>query len=413
MKKRKLRKGAAALLLTMAVLLLASVLYLIFNFNIHFVGAKSIHENSAKYKTRNCLVFYPEGENDGKQVAKQICSQNNKKDAIYDYVLKPYGDYRMVDYGTGLNYFVDTDNKQLKIDKQLAGDKAQQIISDFIRYTAKKSGMEEAFHVDYLKKTAPSNIELENISYTIEGDDALVEVKDFEMTLRIPLKYLQSELGINLGYSNTIYQKPRFIDPTRPMLAFTFDDGPNIETTSKIVDTLALYDGVGTFFCLGQRMRVDKEIPFIKMVIEKGNEYGSHTQSHRDLTKLSESEAKEEIMTPANDLKDGFGYQMQLYRPPYGSRNSYVDDLSPLTAIIWNVDSEDWNSRDKEAIKNKVYSEVDENDIVLFHDIYESTAEAIEDIVPYYVDKGYQLVTVSELMTALGIKEDAAYFAGR
>ena len=147
--------------------------------------------------------------------------------------------------------------------------------------------------------------------------------------------------------------------------------------------------------------------------MEQGNEYGSHTQSHPNLTNLSSEAALEEIMIPANDLKNGFGYEMRLYRPPYGSHDSNVDNISPYPAILWNVDSEDWKSRNPDAIKEQVYSQVDENDIVLFHDIYDSTAQAVEDIIPYYVDKGYQLVTVSEMMEVLGIDYNKPYFSGR
>ncbi len=412
-KKRRLRKGLLPVLLILLLLIGGAGIYFFLNFNIHFIGVKSIHENAEKFNNKNCLVFYPAGNSYAEDVAKTICMNNTQDNAIYDYVLKPYGDYYMVDYGLGEKYFLDKDNKLLSIDSADINDNVKKMISDYLRYEAKKSGNDEAFTVAFMEKTYVNNLDITNARYSIDGEYLKVELTDFDYDIHLPLKYVQSEIGINLGYENELYKKPRYIDPDRPMLALTFDDGPYIPVTTKIAATLAYYDGVATFFCLGERLRPDEEIPFIKTLVEQGNEYGSHTQSHLNLTNLSSEAALEEIMIPANDLKNGFGYEMRLYRPPYGAHDSNVDNISPYPAILWNVDSEDWKSRNPDAIKEQVYSQVDENDIVLFHDIYDSTAQAVKDIIPYYVDKGYQLVTVSEMMEVLGIDYNKPYFSGR
>lgn len=412
MKKRKLRKGAVVVILVLLVAIVGLFLYLFLFFNFKFIGVNSIHADALKYQEKHCLVFYPDGDNPGLELAKKMCKEG-EEDTIYDYALKPYGDYKLVDYGQGDKYFIDQNNKELVIIIDDINDNAKKIISDYLRYEAKKQKRDEAYSITFLEKTHVSNLDLSNVAFDVEGENLLVDIPEFDIEVAVPLKYMQTELGKNFGYTNELYVKPRYVDPDRPMIAMTFDDGPNIKTTSIIMDTLEYYDGAGTFFCLGERLRQDKEIPFIKEAIEDGHEYGSHTQSHKDLTKLSSNEIVEEISIPANDLKNGFGYEIKLYRPPYGARNSEVDAASPYPAIMWNVDSEDWLSRDVESIKNVVYSEVDDKDVILFHDIYETTAEAIKEIVPKFISEGYQLVTVSEMMNALGLDYSVKSFAGR
>ncbi|MBR2578034.1 MAG: hypothetical protein IKE38_03790, partial [Erysipelotrichaceae bacterium] len=137
---------------------------------------------------------------------------------------------------------------------------------------------------------------------------------------------------------------------------------------------------------------------------------------------LSVSEARNEIMIPFHDLYDnqyGFGYMMKTFRPPYGSTNDSVDTATGLTAVLWNVDSLDWSYRLKydhddcvEVIFNKVVSEADENDVILFHDIYQTSVDAACELVEYFIREGYQVVSASELMEALGL-EGVSHFSGR
>lgn len=411
-KRRKLRRGALAILMLLVIIVISAIMYLLLNFNLKFIGVKSIHEDALKYQQSHCLAFYPEGENGGYDVAKSLCDGVDD-DRIYDYILKPYGDYTLVDYGQGDKYFIDKDNKLLSITSSDINDEAKQIISDYLRYQAKKGGEDRAYTLEFIEKSHVSKLDLSDATYDVEGENLLVNIPSFETEVLIPLKYIQEPIGKNFGYADELYQKPRYVDPNRPMIALTFDDGPYIPTTSAIVDALEYYDSVGTFFCLGNRLRPDKEIPFIKEAIEKGNEYASHTQSHRNLTNLDSASVLEEIVTPANDLKNGFGYEITLYRPPYGARNSSVDEASPYPAILWNVDSEDWKSRNSETIKSTVYAQTDDKDIVLFHDIYEFTANAVIDIIPEFISQGYQLVTVTELMQTLDIDPNINMFSGK
>lgn len=411
-KVRKVRKSALIVLLIIIICIIGLLLFLFTSFNFKFIGKKSIHENSAKYQNAHCLVFYPNGTDNGGKVAESLC-KGVKDDRIYDYTLKPYGDYKLVDYGQGTKYFIDSEGKELTISNEDIDGSAKQIISDYLRYQYKKEGRDEAYTTDFYEKSYVDNLDLSDSEYHVDGENLVVSLPSFDIDVNVPLKYMQAIIHKNLGYPNELYVKPRYIDPNRPMVAITFDDGPYIPTTSQIVDTLSYYDSVATFFCLGSNLRLDKEVPFIKEVVERGNEYASHTQSHLNLTKLDYDSIKEEILTPYNDLKDGFGYEMRLYRPPYGSLSDSVYEAQPFPAILWNVDSEDWKSRNPSTIKEVVYGSVDENDIVLFHDIYQTTADAMSEIVPELISRGYQLVTVSELMDALDVGYDTNRFSGK
>ncbi len=405
-----------ALKQTIVFFVTAAVVFLL-QVNWHFLGVKPAHDDAYKYQTRACLAFYPKSEK-GRSVAKDLC-ENAEKNSIFDYALIPYGDYYLVQYNDGTNYYVDYDYNELEI-KEIS-EKGRVIISDYLRYSMKKDEIDKAYTYEFLMETKPENIDISNCKYEVVGKDLKIYFPKYDYDLLIPLKYMQEAANINLGYENELYVKPRYVSENRKMICFTFDDGPNIKTSSKIVDKLYELDSSGTFFVLGNRLS-QNVIEFCRDSIEKGMEYGSHTQSHTSLTKLSESQIYNEIMTPYHDLYDGeygFGYMMKVFRPPYGNRNSTVDNATFLTAILWNVDSLDWKYRTMydhdecvDVIFNKVVKETDENDVVLFHDIYETSADAVCELIEYYVKEGYQIVNVSELMAYLNI-ENVSHFSGR
>lgn len=372
-----------------------------------------------KYQTKEALVYYPNTKN-ARAIARDI-AKNLKKNDIVDYALIPYGDYYMVKYPNGTSYFIDKDNKELVV-KEL-NDDLKRIISDYLRYTLKSNEIDEAYTYDFLIKTTPDKLNYRNVTYEIIGTDFVVHVKSYNCDLKIPIKYLQEPLGIYLGYDDVFYTKPRYISKNRKMICFTFDDGPDmsLKTSSTIVNELDKLDSSTTFFLVGYRLG-EKQINFCKESVIKGMEYGSHSQSHEYLTKIDEEKIYDEIMEPYYDLYDGefgFGYKMKTYRPPYGSINSSVEDSIDLTAVLWNVDSLDWKYRGSlkgedcvKAISDKVISEVNENDVILFHDIYDTSVEAASYLLEYYIKEGYQVVSASELMEALN-KTDLKVFGGQ
>lgn len=201
---------------------------------------------------------------------------------------------------------------------------------------------------------------------------------------------------------NTNVKQDGSVDPTKPMVAITFDDGPG-PTTRRILDTLAKYNVKATFFDVGRNMSRYPDI--VKREAEIG-EVGTHTYSHPNLNTLSIDALQNELNSAKKAYRDILGYDPKLIRPPYGNANANVKGLIPDMAIInWNIDTLDWKSRNADAVIDQVLRIQDLNgSIVLFHGIYESTADAIDYIVPYLINQGYQLVTVSELASYKGVQ---------
>ena len=124
------------------------------------------------------------------------------------------------------------------------------------------------------------------------------------------------------------------------------------------------------------------------------------------MTDLSGSETiRKQIEGPSEYLKDFMGYQMATFRPVEGSFNDEVLKSTTMPAILWDVDSEDWLTRDPEQIVAQVLKyEYDSGDIVLFHDIYDETVEALEKILPELINRGCQLLSVSDMLRFYNIE---------
>lgn len=197
---------------------------------------------------------------------------------------------------------------------------------------------------------------------------------------------------------------PYGVDPTKPMVALTFDDGPSKHTWA-IVDALKSHNARATFFVLGNR--VPSYQAAIDNMLANHNEIGSHSMGHANLAKLTTEEEITAQIRPVDEaLQKQHAYTPKLFRVPYGSKNDQV--LAVLKAegkpyIGWSVDPRDWDVKDKNKVVNHVLANVKDGDIILMHDIYEPTAEAVAELVPALQEQGYQLVTVSELFQLRGV----------
>lgn len=186
----------------------------------------------------------------------------------------------------------------------------------------------------------------------------------------------------------------------KKFIALTFDDGP-ADATNDVIDALSNNNSKATFFVLGSRVRYYKEIMLRQIAL--GNEIGSHTYSHKNLTRLSKKELENEINSTNIVFNEITNKNITLLRPPYGAINDGVKNASMFPLITWNVDTEDWLKKDAKKIADHVLKNVKDGDIVLMHDIYFETAEAVKIMVPELIEKGYTLVTVSELAKIKGV----------
>lgn len=191
------------------------------------------------------------------------------------------------------------------------------------------------------------------------------------------------------------------LDPEKPMVALTFDDGPYDVVDKRILKVLKKYDGRATFFVLGSRVSSYKKD--LKNIYKQGCQVASHTYSHKNLTELSKKAMKEEVKKANKAIKKIIGVNPGLLRCPYGSTNKLMKETIKMPLIAWNVDSEDWKSRNADTVYKRC-KDISDGDIILMHDIYESTADAVEKLVPKLHKKGVQFVTVEELFYYKGKK---------
>ncbi len=208
----------------------------------------------------------------------------------------------------------------------------------------------------------------------------------------------------NIQIDNQIQEvNPYGIDANKPMVALTFDDGPS-KYTWDIVNTLKDHNARATFFVIGSS--IESHEAAIDYTLSNHNEIASHSFSHANLTKLSDVEMVNQIRTVDAALLEQHEYTPALFRVPYGSRDARVLNMlkeEGKPAIGWNVDPHDWEVRDKDYVVKVVLEHVKDGDIILMHDIYESTAQAVAELVPELQEQGYQIVTVSEMFQHRGI----------
>jgi len=193
------------------------------------------------------------------------------------------------------------------------------------------------------------------------------------------------------------------------LIALTFDDGPK-KNTPVVLDLLKKYGARATFFTLGNLVETHKET--VKQAAAQGCEIANHSYSHRDLTKIkSIPEMKNEAERPNKLIMSLTGQTRVLFRVPFAFYNKTVLANIDMPIIFWNVDPRDWvykSSAGKAAsvqkIINNVVNVAGDGDIVVMHDIYSNTSDALAKIIPAMQKKGYRLVTVSEMFEARGVE---------
>lgn len=194
-------------------------------------------------------------------------------------------------------------------------------------------------------------------------------------------------------------------DPNRKMVALTFDDGPTEEYTPLILDLAEEYGIHVTFFMQGNRLYQKDAI--VQRALALGCDIGTHGWSHTDMTTLTRKELRDRfdrVEERISEMAEG-GYDLRLMRPPYGNTNSDVYSAAAsgeLAVIKWSVDTLDWKSRDAAAILEICREEICDGSIVLFHDKFPSTVEAVKELIPWLLEQGYDLVTVTELIESTG-----------
>ena len=187
-------------------------------------------------------------------------------------------------------------------------------------------------------------------------------------------------------------------DEVKPVVALTFDDGPNASSTPILLDGLKERKVRATFFLIGENVEKGENEKIVKRMYEEGHLIGNHTYTHCNLSKLETGEAKKELEQTDTVIEKITGKQPAFARAPYGELP--VDSEQDLSRIYigWTVDPLDWMTEDAGAVVKTVVEEINPGDIILLHDCYPSSVQAAIRIVDLLQGKGYEFVTVDHLI---------------
>lgn len=180
------------------------------------------------------------------------------------------------------------------------------------------------------------------------------------------------------------------------MIALTFDDGPNVLYTERLLDGLAERDVKATFFLIGKNAEAHPEI--VSRIAEEGHLIGNHTYSHLKLTAGNETEFLEEINRTGEIIKDITGSTPVFCRPPFGVWNTRYEQRLGIIPVLWDVDPRDWCTFDTRTVANRILADCHDSAIVLMHDEYETSVEAALLVIDELKQQGYTFVTVDELL---------------
>ncbi len=193
------------------------------------------------------------------------------------------------------------------------------------------------------------------------------------------------------------------VDREKPMVALTFDDGPFSWGTSEKIYTFLVENKIrATFFLLGRELEYQTQA--IKLIEKSHSQIANHTYNHKELTKLSPADIRKEEQKVVKIFQEnGLKEERYLVRVPYGEYNKKVLDNISAPIILWNKDSRDWieNTTADKIMKN--IGTVKDGDIILMHDIFPQSLEALKILVPQLREQGFQFVTINELFASKNI----------
>ena len=200
------------------------------------------------------------------------------------------------------------------------------------------------------------------------------------------------------------------VDTDEKKISISFDAAWGNEDTHQILDILAKHNVHATFFMTGGWVETYPED--VKAIYEAGHDLGNHSENHKNMSQLSDEEIKEELMTVHDRVKELTGYEMTLFRPPYGDYDNEVilgARACGYYPIQWSIDSLDW----KDYGTDDIISRVCDNDqltggaIILCHNGAKYTAQALDALLTNLEQQGYTLVPISELIYTENYHMDA------
>ena len=195
---------------------------------------------------------------------------------------------------------------------------------------------------------------------------------------------------------------PVFAAPAEKYVALTFDDGPSGRFTRRLLEGLAERDVKATFLLCGYRIRENPALA--RRIFQEGHEIGLHGYSHDNMSKMTGAQVTRELRDTLALMPEGC--KPAFFRPPGGNVSQDVLQSAKTLGIAvlgWSVDPRDWAVHDAGAVQAAVLGDVEDGDVILLHDLSDSSVDAALAIVDTLLEWGFQVVTASELARQRGV----------
>ena len=179
-------------------------------------------------------------------------------------------------------------------------------------------------------------------------------------------------------------------------VAITFDDGPHPVCTPDLLQGLSERGVKATFFVTGERAEQNPKI--IQRMQEEGHLIGNHTYSHLQLTAGNREQFKQELVKTNEVIQKLTGTTVEYVRPPYGCWDKTLEKELSMLPVLWTVDPKDWCCQDAGKVAKRILQKVQDGDIILLHDSFDTSVEAALTVIDTLSQEGYNFVTVEEIL---------------
>lgn len=289
-----------------------------------------------------------------------------------------------------------SEDKVLNITSFIIKDKEE----DYLNYINNKT-------IEYIPSDIYTDIINNNLDYYYVFNDSyltlnydLSKIYDCNKTIEVPIVYNDIKNMINIDYDENITYTPKEVT-YKYALSLTFDDSPNGDKTLALLSYLKEYNYTATFFMVANKL--NNYADTVKAVYDSGNEIGYHSYNHSYFTKQSTSKIKKELELSNSIYYDITGDYFKIVRPPYGSYNNKTVDTLNMPMFIWSVDTNDWKYRDSEYIYNYIIEHNEAKDIILMHDSYQTTIDAVRNVLKYFYINDIKVLSIKDLAEYYGV----------
>lgn len=314
---------------------------------------------------------------------------NNKDELNIDYKINEFDGFINILLDISLNssnyvktYFFDINNNNFL--------NINDIVDNNSIYQIKNNLVKENINIHYLDNY------INKLPFFIDND-LNIYINSNNKTIRKNYSNIDYKIDLNIknNYAkvNSYKINNKVLDINKKYVALTFDDGPSIYT-KEIIDTLKKHEVNATFFILGNKVKPYQEL--LNESLNNGNILGNHSYNHKWLIKLNEDELNNQIIKTNEEIKLYTGFTPTLLRPTYGSVNNKVKHLN-MDIVLWTVDTMDWKYRNVSTIVSRATKNLKDGDIILMHDIYKTSALAVDKIITEIKKQSFELVTIPEL----------------